>query len=376
MKTATEVRREEEARLEEMKPDIAYYGYCGAFGLAEAARSNAIALQWTGYRVARMAASESGPQKREIPCPLVIHHWHPEPGRSFERYFTEYEQPQKRVAYWIWEAENTFHPGMVEHSKYFDEFWTASEYAANLLKPIANGKPVRVIPHAVTAPPHPPKERGAMFRVLYPFDAWSRFSRKNPQAGIDAFQQAFPADAYQNCQLILKTHHLDAEHRRVIEDYINDDRIQIIDDFLSEREIQHLFLESDAVMSLHRSEGFGLNLARAIAYGIPLIGTNYGGCAEFLNNSWKVDWSPIEQGHKDYYDVGSWWAEPNKDQAAAHLRDIYYNPSMSQQRAQDNQICSDFSMDTLASRFSSALNDIGLWQERDGIITALKHQLH
>ena len=40
---------------------------------------------------------------------------------------------------------------------------------------------------------------------------------------------------------------------------------------------------SDCYVSLHRSEGFGLGMAEAMAFGKPVIGTDYSGNTEFLS---------------------------------------------------------------------------------------------
>src|SRR3712207_9035191 len=51
-----------------------------------------------------------------------------------------------------------------------------------------------------------------------------------------------------------------------------------------------LFAASDCYVSLHRSEGFGLTMADAMALGKPVIATGYSGNVDFMreDNSWLV----------------------------------------------------------------------------------------
>ena len=90
-----------------------------------------------------------------------------------------------------------------------DEIWVASEYNRAVFQ-AATDKPVIVVGTPV------PKigdlgwaSRGYFgltdgpFTFLYTFDGASRFTRKNPQGAIRAFQQAFPGD--DGVRFVIKT---------------------------------------------------------------------------------------------------------------------------------------------------------------------------
>ena len=359
-----------------VKPDIAYYHYVGGFGLAEAGRTNAIALQWAGYNVARMGANEHGPEsKEEINTDVAIHHWHPNYYSDYNKLFTSSHRPKKRIAYWAWECERSYHKGMAAAAHHFDEIWTPSEYCAESFK--AFGVPVKIVKHAIKQP-HSCKarRRNASFRVLTVFDAWSRLDRKNPIGAIKAFKNAFPQEA--NVELVIKTLHLnEATHDQTMTSKINellkladsDPRVTFVDDYLSEFELQNLFLESDCILSLHRSEGYGLNIARGLAYGIPTVATNYGGCAEWMDYAHKVSWEPCRLDTIDYYPEGSWWAEPNIDDAAAKIKRSYKNGDKAIKQAEKGVKKMDFSFETLSLRMRELLTSGDAIPIGEGIAT-------
>ncbi len=359
------------------RPDIAYYHYVGGFGLAEAGRSNAIALQWAGYNVARMGSGEVGPDcKKEVESDVAIHHWHPVWTLDHTKLFKEGHRPKRRIAYWAWECERSFHQGMIDTVHHFDEIWTPSDYCSDLLKPL--GVPTKTVRHAIRAPYEPKaRRRGAAFRVLCVFDAWSRLDRKNPLGAVKAFLKAFPQDA--NVELVMKSLHLHEElNDPVLKNRVaelmeltdKDPRITYINDYLSEFELQNLFMESDCVISLHRSEGFGLNAARAINYGVPLVATNYGGCAEWMDYAHKVSWEPCQLKSNDYYPKGAWWAEPSVDDAAQKLRWIYENGDEAIKQAAKGAQKTDFSFDTLAQSMRHLLTSANIFPSREGIAGA------
>ena len=76
----------------------------------------------------------------------------------------------------------------------------------------------------------------------------------------------------------------------------------------------------DAHVSLHRSEGFGLHLADAMAAGKPVIATGYSGNLAYMatENSSLVPYElvPVGFGNEPYPPDAN-WAEPDEVEAAA-----------------------------------------------------------
>ena len=79
----------------------------------------------------------------------------------------------------------------------------------------------------------------------------------------------------------------------------------------------------DAYVSLHRSEGYGLVMAEAMAGGKPVLATGYSGNLDFMTgqNSLLVGHRLIElEADHGPYRRGAVWAEPDVNEAAEHMR--------------------------------------------------------
>jgi glycosyltransferase involved in cell wall biosynthesis len=103
----------------------------------------------------------------------------------------------------------------------------------------------------------------------------------------------------------------------------------LLDGYMDRAELGALFDACDAYVSLHRSEGFGLTMAEAMALGKPVVATGYSGNTDFMteDNSYLVPWRPLELTEDvGPYERGNVWADPDLDAAAALLRRVASDP--------------------------------------------------
>lgn len=255
-----------------------------------------------------------------------------------------------RIAYWAWELEQ-FPEGWHDHFWPYQEIWCPSAFTAQAIgqrAPI----PVVAVPHLPDWPRldalyHRRRQQGPSplsahpkrpFRFLTLFDYWSTPERKNPAGVIEAFQQAFPLGAASTpaVELWLKTSSAvqfprQAEALQALAGA--DTRIHWVDRLLAPADLDQLLLEADALVSLHRAEGFGLVLAEAMAIGLPVIATGYSGNAEFClpGSCVLVPWQPraIAATTGDY-PAGAIWAEPELAFAAAAMQQLVADPAAAQ----------------------------------------------
>ena len=111
-----------------------------------------------------------------------------------------------------------------------------------------------------------------------------RFERKNPLAAITAFRAAFGDRA--DRILLLKVgnrEHAPDDFARIVAAVGGAPNIRLETRTLPSADLHALTAASDIVMSLHRSEGFGLVLAEAMLLRKPVIATGWSGNMAFMD---------------------------------------------------------------------------------------------
>lgn len=250
------------------------------------------------------------------------------------------------VGCWTWELKNV--PEDWKHGiPFVHEIWVPSAFTADAILPIARDRPVRIVPYAVALqhPPKPPRVRpgGRPFTVLTLFNASSSFARKNPCAAIGAFRAAFNDDP--GARLIVKASNAAnfADGLRLIaQAACGAQNITILDKTLSPADLACLYDEADALISLHRSEGFGLTLAEAMLRGVPVVATDWSGNLDFLNEETGVPVPfrliPAQDPQGSYHHPSMTWADADIDIAAAALRRLRDDPVFSKRLTQKASI--------------------------------------
>ena len=334
--------------------EVTYCGYLTAqSGVADAARSNINALTRTGVMVSCIDVSDTTnldiinqTERAEIVYdPLTddnlirIVHVNadslPVVKRKLPALFNKYI-----VCYWAWELEQ-FPSYWYDRDMYVDEIWVPSTFVKKSIEKIFKDKPIYIVPHSITIDVDKLIDRKVIFKKLkipdrftffVSFDMCSCIERKNPEDAISAFLLSFKDNV--EAQLVVKISNSDKcdtiDH--MVSMHRTNKNIIFLLHNMDELSYLSLLNSVDCYVSLHKSEGFGLNIAQAMYLGKPVIVTAYGGNMDFCNsdNSFLVPYekSFISKSWNDYR-RGYIWAKPIVSEAAKYMHHVFYNPDTS-----------------------------------------------
>ncbi len=279
----------------------------------------------------------------ELPLlPRIVHLNPPHFGRALRR-LGQAAFAGPVVGYWAWELE-TAPREWIASAQLADEIWVPSPFVRdallNVLRQLDDAPALRVVPHAVEAGPIIPRDAlirsTARHQLALPpdgFVAGFTFSmlagvrRKNPEAAISAFRAAFPAGSKDSTLLLRcvdpgKNQSACATLRRLAAE---DSRIRLVESATCR--IQDFFAAIDVLLSLHRSEGYGLILAEALRAEIPVIATSWSISDEISRNPlfYPVPSTliPVHDPSGPYRNFSNQrWAEPDLAAAIQHLQQL------------------------------------------------------
>ncbi len=318
-------------------------------GIGEGARLAYDALEAAGMAPAAFDISAAfgqaeiaGPPRRAI-VPgsggtLVVHHNAPFLPHALWALGRARVRGRRVIGYWAWEFPRI--PDSWRLSlPYLHEVWVPSELARQAVTS-ATDLPVHVVPHPLPPPSVTPNMRARLglpadaLIVLTAFHMGSAFTRKNPLAAIAAFRRAF-GDA-PNRILVIKLidHGASPIAREALERAIaGASNIRLLNVMLPPADMSGLMADVDIVLSMHRSEGFGLVPAEAMQLGKPVVATGWSGNMDFMNarNSAPVSYRlvPVEDPYDGAFLAdGQCWADADVEDAAAWLRRLAADPQL------------------------------------------------
>lgn len=237
------------------------------------------------------------------------------------------------VGFWPWELPE-FPEAWRQAYKHVDEVWASTLYTRDAYLR-SSPLPVRQMPMAVTthetaglsrADFSLPEDR---FLFVFAYDALSYSARKNPDACLAAFDRAFPRGDEPVGLVIKGIRAKDSAAWVALEKRAKQDpRLFLIDSSLERGALLDLYRACNCFMSLHRAEGFGRNIAEAMALGLPVIVTAHSGNLDFTqwDTAALVPACLRTLAAGEYpYGTGQQWAEPDVAAAAKMMRRMLEN---------------------------------------------------
>ncbi|HXA15106.1 MAG TPA: glycosyltransferase [Opitutaceae bacterium] len=312
--------------------------------------------------------------QEESPHPVSVIHLDPPASRDIDARHPTLRRGKYNIAYWAWELPE-FPDSWIPCCDYFDEIWCPSEFARTAIA-MKVPLPVHTMPHAISFP-RPAESSGVLrarfglptdkflFLLLYDLNSYSM--RKNPGAVIEAFRASGLAG--RGAALVIKTHSTagnEAELAALRAAVASLPGTTLITDTFLRTDIYALEAACDCLVSLHRSEGFGLVVAECMFLGKPVIATDWSATAEFLNetNGCPVRACPatLGQNHGPYA-KGQTWAEPDVAHAAWWMQKLAGDAALCTRLgdAARATIEQKFSPARIGARYRQRLETIACW---------------
>jgi glycosyltransferase involved in cell wall biosynthesis len=309
-------------------------GYLGqANGVGEVARALLRALEALNYPAVGIETPSSphpGSQAGPYTCNLLCVNADMTPHVR-QSLGTAFFDQRYTIGFWHWES-SSFPIEWHDRFALLQELWVASDFVQQTLAPLVS-IPVRKMRVPITITPPKAVCRAQLglpddrFIWLFAFNMHSLIERKNPHAVIEAYRRAFGSHATQ-AHLAIKVSNLEEYPDIAARLRANLKSVggTLICKSMDRAELTMLFAACDGYLSLHRSEGFGLTMAEAMALGKPVVATGYSGNMDFMTpeNSYPVRYQlvQLERDHGPYR-RGTYWAEPDLDHAAELMRRVY-----------------------------------------------------
>ena len=274
------------------------------------------------------------------------------------------------IGIWAWEM-NVLRPDWYGSFAAVDEVWGLSEFSTASITavspvPVTTMNPVATVPSRTTGFDRTHFGLPDGFLFLTVFDVGSSIDRKNPYAAIDAFEQAFSGRP--GVYLVVKFHsgHEDALATHDLMHHLRGrNHVLVRAEKLSRDEMDGLLCCTDCLVSPHRCEGFGLNVAEFMALGQPVIATGYGGTMDFTteDNSYLVSYDIRPQTRRSGpYLPGYLWAEPQQADLVRHMRRVVEWPGEAAAigAAGACSVAAKLSAEAVGARILARLDALGL----------------
>ncbi len=289
----------------------------------------------------------------------------------FRTYGTDMLKGSYNIGFWFWElpsARADWH----HFYRYFDEIWVASDYCREAFQSMTK-LPVKRMPVVVEgiekritfSREHFGLPRDAfVFGCI--FDVSSYFERKNPLCLVEAFKREFGHSR----DVLLYLKYFNSQHDqnnvRALEEAIaGAPNIRSYGGIMDDNEIASLQNSFDCLVSPHRGEGFGYNMAESMYLGKPVIATRYSSNLDFMrdDNSYLIDCNliPIALTMGPYL-RGSMWADPSVDHLCHLMRTVFEDAPDREEKGRRaaEEIRKNYSAAAAGKKIADRLEEIGL----------------
>ncbi len=225
---------------------------------------------------------------------------------------------------WLFYELNSLPKEIVRDINANDLVYATSTFVKNVFVAAKVTVPVQVMGHGFDPAFYTfkPRKKDRPFHFLCVAE---HTPRKNLPLLIQCFEKAFPSS--DDVCLTLK---VGAHGTRGLRKYIKrPQRVRLWQGTLEEeRQLAALYYYAHCFVLPTRGEGFGMPMLEAMATGLPVIVTDYGGHLDFCNdaNSFLIhNRGLVDSDPACFPNVRSQWADPDADHLIHLMREVYEN---------------------------------------------------
>lgn len=237
---------------------------------------------------------------------------------------------KKRIGYTVWETTRVpkTWPASLEG---LDALWTVSKHSRDALINSGVEKDVKIVPEGVDTTvfnnyvePHQRDPDAFLFLAVMKWEM-----RKNPKILLEAFAEEFKPD--EKVRLAVQMHNPFVRGFNIFQQMFalnlgKHAPIVVLPPVEETSELARYYKTADCFVFPTSGESWGLPPLEALACGVPVITTNWGGCLEYMKEDygWLIDVEKMETPNDGMFfnptnfDEGNEWAIPSKK----HLREL------------------------------------------------------
>lgn len=238
-----------------------------------------------------------------------------------------YELPAYQVGFTQFETNRL--PGYwPEDLNRMHEVWTTCDELAEVFRQSGVTRPIYTVPLGVTAEHYAPARRRKTEPFLFMHTGLPE-PRKGAEIAIKAYRLAF--GDYEKVRLVLKGTGIPQE--------LNRRQPQGVDFMLGRYPYKHmrdLLLRCHCFVYPTRGEGWGMIPLEAMCTGIPTLLTSFLGTAMFAKYGIPVRHDLVEADYYPHLNPCGEWAEPDIEDMAEKMLDVYENYEEHEERATEN----------------------------------------
>ncbi|HEX2273111.1 MAG TPA: glycosyltransferase [Acidimicrobiales bacterium] len=254
-------------------------------------------------------------------------------------------------------------PAWVDGCNRMDEVWVPASFNVETFRRSGVTVPIHVMPLGVDVDYYHPRIAGyrpsRRFTFLSVFE-WGE--RKAPEVLLRAFAEEFKQS--EDVLLVLSVFNrdplVDVEAEVAKVDLPPCPPIAVlVNPQFADYQMGALYRSADCFVLPSRGEGWGMTVLEAMACGLPVIATGWGGPADFLHEavSYPLDWSLVPARARCPYYAGFEWAEPDHDHLRFLMRQVYDDPAAAALKGQAaaQEVAARYSWEEAARRVKARL---------------------